>query len=136
LPINKLERIKGDTHNLNRIASLSNAPVIIQELKKLIGRSEIKAAILHLTKDEINAGDLSGALRIDSGNLSRNIEPFLANKGYISLIRKGRERYYHRSELVDLVGFESIPEFSSLIESWQKKLNVPQNVEGEPTNTI
>ena len=37
---NKLERIKGDTHNLNRIASLSNAPLIIQELKKLIGRSE------------------------------------------------------------------------------------------------
>lgn len=118
---NKLERIKSDTHSLNRIASLSNAPLIIQELKKLIGRSEIRVAILHLTKDEIKAGELALKAGIDPANLAKFIEPFLGNKGYIAVIKRGRERYFQRSELVDLVGFESIEEFAALLRAWEQK---------------
>jgi len=118
---NKLERIKSDTHNLNRIASLSNASVIIQELKKIIGGSEIKAAVLHLTKDEINATELASKLGIDARNLTKFVEPFLGNKGYIAAMKKGRERYFQRSELIDLIGFESIKEFSAMLKSWQEK---------------
>lgn len=118
---NKLERIKSDTHNLNRIASLSNASIIIQELTKIIRRSEVKAAILHLTKDEIDATDLANALGIDPRNLRKYVKPFLGNRGYIAEIKKGRKRYFQRSELVDLVGIESMGFFVSLLGSWEEK---------------
>jgi DNA-binding transcriptional ArsR family regulator len=118
---NKLERIKSDTHNLNRIASLSNSSLIIQELKKLIGDSQVRAAVLHLTKDEIKAGDLAAKLGVNPANLAFYIKPFLGNKGYIALIKRGRERYYQRSELVDLIGFESVEVFAALIKSWKDK---------------
>lgn len=118
---NKLERIKSDTHNLNRIASLQNATIIIQELRKIIGRSEVRAAILHLTREEINAKELAREVGISSANLGRAMKPFLGNRGYIAEIKRGRKRYFQRSELVDLVGFEAIEEFQALLGSWQQK---------------
>ena len=124
---NKLERIKSNTHNLNRIASLSNAPIIIQELRKIISRSEVKAAILHLTKEEIGASDLAKAVGVSPNNLARDMKPFLGNRGYIAEINKGRNKYFQRSELVDLVGFESIKEFALLLESWEKKKSETAN---------
>jgi len=130
---NKLERIKSDTHNLNRLASLSNAPLIVQELKRAIGRSEVRAEILHLTKNLINATDLSTRLNIDPRNLAAYIEPFMGNKGFITLEKKGRERYYQRSELVDLVGFESIPEFSELIRAFESKRQQAASVNANVT---
>lgn len=117
---NKLERIKSDTHNLSRIASLSNSEIIKQELRKLVGRSKVKAAILHLTKDEIKAGDLANILGINPANLGMYMKPFLGNKGYIAAMEKGRERYFQRSELVDLIGFESIEEFATLLKAWEQ----------------
>jgi len=118
---NKLERIKSDTHNLNRIASLSNSQIIIQELKKMIGRSEVKAAILHLTKEEIGATELAKAAGVNPANLAMYMKPFLGNRGYIAEIKRGRKRYFQRSELIDLIGFESIEEFTSLLKSWHEK---------------
>ena len=118
---NKLERIKSDTHNLNRIATLSNSTIIEEELRKIISNSKIRAAIVHLTKDEIGATALANALGIDPGNLGTYIKPFLGNKGYIAMLQRGRERYYQRSELVDLIGFESISDFAKLIEAWEKE---------------
>lgn len=121
---NKVERIRSDTHNLSRIASLSSSSQIITELKRLIGKSEIKAAVLHLTKDEVKAGDLATKLHVDSGNLAIYVNPFL-EKGYITLAKKGRERYYQHAELVDLIGFESVSEFAALIKSWEEKQQQP-----------
>ena len=118
---NKLERIKSDTHNLNRLATLRDQDIIVTELKKIIRRSAIRAAILHLTKDEINARQLALELGIHPNNLAVEVEPFLGNKGYITATSKGRERYFQRSELLDLVGFESIPEFAALLDSWKEK---------------
>jgi len=117
---NKLERIKSDTHNVNRILTISNSTIIVQELRKIITGSKIRAAILHLTREEIGAGDLAKAIGIDHHNLPKYMKPFLGNRGYISAMQRGRERFFQRSELVDLVGFESILEFKNLIESWQK----------------
>ena len=119
---NKLERIKSDTHNLNRIQTLTNSEIIIQELRKAIGRSEVRAYLLHLTKDEIGAGELADKLGINPNHLSNYTEPFLGNRGYISVIQRGKERYFQRSELVDLIGFESIEEFATLIESRKRKI--------------
>lgn len=118
---NKLERIKSDTHNLNRIASLSNSQIIIQELRKIIRRSEKRAAILYLTKEEIGASELAEAVGINPANLAMYMKPFLGNRGYIAEIKRGRKRYFQRSALVDLIGFESTEEFASLLKSWNEK---------------
>jgi hypothetical protein len=118
---NKLELIKSDTNNLNRIASLSNSGIIITELQKIIGGSKIKAAILHLTKDKIGAQELADAIGINIANLAVNMKPFLGTKGYIVEIREGRNKYFLRSQLVDLIGYESAEEFAPLISSWQSK---------------
>jgi hypothetical protein len=118
---NKLERIKSDTHSLNRVACIANAPVIKEELWKVVGRSEIKAAILLLTKEEISYQDLVKALDIKPPNLSIALKAFMGNKGFISEIKKGANRFYQRSEQVDLIGFEKEEEFISLVESWKAK---------------
>lgn len=118
---NKLERIKSDTHSLNRVACLSNSEIIVKELWKAVGRSEIRAAILHLTKDEISASDLVNALGINLANLAMYMKPFMGNKGIIAEIKKGRNKYFQRSELVDLVGFEKEKDFIELLKSWEDK---------------
>jgi predicted transcriptional regulator len=126
---NKLERIKSDTHSLNRVSCIANAPVIREELWKVVGRSEIRAAILLLTKEEISFRDLAKALEIKAPNLSIALKPFLGNKGFIAELKKGANRFYQRSEQVDLIGFEKEEEFIKLIESWKAK-----RAENEKTN--
>lgn len=118
---NKLERIKSDTNSLNRVACIANATVIKEELWKAVGRSEVRVAILHLTKDEISFNDLLQTLGIKKENLSINMKPFLENKGFIAELKKGRNKYYQRSEQVDLVGFENEERFIELLESWKAK---------------
>jgi hypothetical protein len=118
---NKLEIIKTDTNNINRILSLSNSDIIVQELRKIIGGSKVRAAILHLTKEKIGTRELADAIGMDEANLSRDITPFLGTKGYLVQIREGKKKYYLRSQLVDLVEYESIEDFSKLIQSWQTK---------------
>ncbi|XHH08077.1 MAG: hypothetical protein ACFCUE_10945 [Candidatus Bathyarchaeia archaeon] len=126
---NKLERIKSDTHNLNRITTISNASTIVKELSRVIGRSELKAAVLYLTKEEISAADLATGLGVLPANLTLYVKPFLGNKAYISEIKKGRNKYFQRSELVDLISFETIPEFAEMIASWKAKKEAGKNVE-------
>jgi hypothetical protein len=118
---NKLERIKSDTNSLNRVACISNSDIIVKELWKAVGKSEVRAAILHLTKDEISATDLVKALGINLTNLARDMKPFMGNRGIIAEIRKGRNKYFQRSELVDLVGFENEGSFVELLKSWEDK---------------
>jgi hypothetical protein len=118
---NKLERIKSDTNSLNRIACISNSETIVKELWKAVGKSEIRAAILHLTKDEISATDLVKTLGINLAHLAMYMKPFIGNKGIIAEMKKGRNKYFQRSELVDLVGFEDEEGFAELLKSWQDK---------------
>jgi hypothetical protein len=118
---NKLERIKSDTNSLNRVACISNSEIIVKELWKAVGKSEVRAAILHLTKDEISATDLVKTLGINLTNLARDMKPFMGNKGIIAEIRKGRNKYFQRSELVDLVGFENEKGFAELLKFWEDK---------------
>jgi hypothetical protein len=119
---NDIERIKSDTHNINRILTLREVEVIIRDLSNLIGRSTIKAAILHLTRDKINSSELSKALSIEQGNLNKFMNPIL-EKGYVTGIKMGRERVFQRVEILDLIGFEDIPEFSELIKKWEQGLH-------------
>lgn len=118
---NKLDIIKTEITNINRIQSLANTGVIIEEIRKLIGGSKVRAAILYLTREKIGTQELADALGIDEGNLSRDLAPFLGTRGYLILIREGKKKFYVRAQLVDLIGYESIPEFKSLIKAWEDK---------------
>lgn len=128
---NKLERIKSDTHNLNRIACLSNSEQIVRELWKAVGNSEVRAAILAYTKEEISSQDLVEKLGIKPQNLAKNMRPFLGNKGIIAELKRGYKKFYQRSELVDLVGFDEEADFKKLVESWENK----QSKEKEPEDS-
>jgi len=118
---NKLERIKSHTNNLSRVASISSSTQIKGELMKAVGKSEIRAAILHLTKGEISGKELVRILAIKSQNLSTYLDPFMGNRSFIAEIRKGGLKYYQRDALVDLVGFDTYPEFAALVQSWESK---------------
>jgi len=118
---NKLERVKSDTNNINRILTLGNSALIIQELWKAVGKSEIRAAILHFTKDDVSAGDLAERVGIAPENLAATMKPFLGNRGIIADMKVGREHHFQRSELVDLVGFESEEKFIEMMKSFQAR---------------
>jgi DNA-binding MarR family transcriptional regulator len=78
--------------------------------------------MLYLTKEKMNSSQLSKALNIDQGNLSKFMNPIL-EKGYITGIRISREKFFQRAEILDLIGFEDIPEFSELIKKWEQGLH-------------
>lgn len=118
-----IERIKADTHAISRVMTLANGPTIIKELTNIIHGSTLKAAILHLTAEAISATALAQALGIDQRNLSRSLEP-LREKGYISMSRAGKQRVYKRVELIDLVSFESVPEFARLLSEWESRRTI------------
>src|SRR5436309_1855013 len=128
---NELKKVRSDTHNINRILTLTNKELIIKELQQAVGRSEVRAAILFLTKENISAGELSKKLGISSENLAMYMKPLL-NRGYVTFQKKGTLRFFVRSELVELVRFESIPEFAKLLASWEENMK-KGSIEAAPT---
>ena len=118
---NDVEMIKTRVSSLDRIAVLQNRDVIIADLKELIGSSILKAAVLHLTVEEVYRSDLADALGIDERNLSKFIGPLMGNKGYLNQFRHEGRLSYRRDEKIDLIGFEDIDTFASLIEKWKTK---------------
>jgi len=133
---NKLERIKSHTNNLSRIASISSSTQIKTELMKAVGKSEIRAAILHITKNEISGKELVQTLGIKSQNLSTYMDPFMGNRSFIAEIRRGGLKYYQRDELVDLVAFDDYPEFATLVKSWENKRITEKNSEPIATSDL
>jgi len=115
---NRIERIMGDTHNISRILTLRDREVIKQDLVNLIGNSTKKAAILHVTADYIERSEIAEAIGVDKRNLNKFLNPIL-EKGYISGMKSGRKKLFKRSEIIDLIGFEKIEEFSKLIKKWE-----------------
>ncbi len=118
---NELKRVRSDTRNINRILTLTNRDLIIEEIQQAVGRSEVRAAILSLTKENISAGELSRKLGILSENLAMYMKPLL-NRGYVTVQKKGTQRFFERSELVDLIRFESLPQFAKLLDSWEENM--------------
>jgi DNA-binding transcriptional ArsR family regulator len=134
---NKLERVRSDTHNINRILTLTNKDKIIGEIRKAVGRSEVRAAILTLTKEWVSAGELARQLGISPENLGMYMKPLL-NRGYITVMKRGKQRFYERSELVELVEFESIEEFEKLLKSWKesREMGVESTPAEEQVQTV
>src|SRR5579871_2173651 len=118
---NKLARINSSVRNLDRIASLRDKPIIIGELKKAVGKSGARAAIVVFTKDQISRKELANKLGVDLRNLPALMEPFLGNRNYITETTQDRQVFYQRSELIELVELEDDNEFKELFQSWQSK---------------
>jgi len=116
---NRIEKIMGDTHNINRILTLRDREVIKQDLINLIGRSAKKVAILHVTADYSERSEIAKKIGVDIRNLNKFLNPIL-EKGYISGVKSGRKKLFKRSEILDLIGFEKIEEFARLIEEWEE----------------
>lgn len=114
---NRIDKIMGDTHNISRILTLGDRDTIKKDINELIAKSPKRAALLMLTKDYVDREALCKAIKTDDRNLNSFLNPFL-EKGYISDTKDGRKKLYKRSEIVDLIGFEKIPEFSKLIKDW------------------
>lgn len=116
---NRIEKIMGDTHNINRILTLRDREVIKQDLVNLIKSSTKRAVILHITTDYIEGAKIAELIGTDQRNLNKFLNPIL-EKGYISGIKVGRKKLFKRSEILDLIGFEKIDEFSRLIKEWEE----------------
>lgn len=116
---NRIEKIMGNTHNINRILTLRDREVIKQDLINLIGSSNKKAAILHVTADYIESSEIAKAIGVDNRNLNKFLNPIL-EKGYISGVKSGRKKLFKRSEILDLIGFEKIEKFAKLIKEWEE----------------
>lgn len=115
---NRIDKIMGDTHNISRILTLGDRDTIKKDISEVIAKSPKRAALLMLTKDYVDREALCKAIKTDDRNLNSFLNPFL-EKGYISDTKDGRKKLYKRSEIVDLIGFEKIPEFSKLIKDWE-----------------
>lgn len=126
---NDIERIKSDTHNINRIMTISNITHVINDLKNIIGNSDLKAAVLYLTKEKISAQELAAKLKIDPKNLTKFVSPFTDKKSYITELKEGRSKFFQRADIVDLIGFEQQEAFAPMIESWKgKQTQIPPTV--------
>jgi len=121
---NDVEMIKTRVSSLDRIAVLQNRQLIIDDLKEVIRKSTYRAAVLYLTKDEISRQELIRALGTDPTNISKFTTPLLGNKGYLNEFRRGGSVYYKRDEKIDLIDFDNIEPFKSLIQQWKSK---PEN---------
>jgi hypothetical protein len=115
---NRIDKIMGDTHNISRILTLRDRETIKQDLITLIGSSTKKAAILVLTSDYIERSELAQKIAVDKRNLNKFLNPIL-EKGYVSETKDGRKKLFKRSEIIHLIGFEKIDEFSKLIKAWE-----------------
>jgi hypothetical protein len=115
---NRIDKIMGDTHNISRILTLGDRDTIKKDIAEVVAKSPKRAALLVLTKDYVDRETLCKAIKTDDRNLNSFLNPIL-EKGYISDTREGRKKLYKRSEIVDLIGFEKIPEFSKLIKDWE-----------------
>ena len=116
---NRIERIMGDTHNINRILTLRDIEVIKRDLINLIGRSTKKAALLHVTAEYMQRDEIAEKIGVDQRNLNKFLNPIL-EKGYISGVKAGRRKLFKRAEILNLIGFEGIEEFSQLIKKWEE----------------
>jgi hypothetical protein len=60
-------------------------------------------------------------IKIDSTNVNKFLNPFLGNKGYINIFRRDGKIFYRRDEKLDLIEYESIEPFKSLLQQWKSK---------------
>lgn len=112
---NDINEIKGNTHNISRILTIGQRETIKQDLLTLVSNSPKKLQVLLLTKTFIDREELCAKLDTDARNLNSFLDP-LQEKGYLSDKKEGRKKLYRRTDLINQIGFEKIPEIAKLIK--------------------
>jgi len=116
---NDVDRIKQDISSINRVQVLASSTAIIQNIKNAVGKSKLMIAALFIARDWISAGELSAKLKINLANLNKVVKRLVDN-GLLYNEKRGRNIFYKRTSMVDLIGFENIDEFLTLYKAWEQ----------------
>jgi DNA-binding transcriptional ArsR family regulator len=115
---NDINEIKGNTHNMSRILTIGSRETIKQDLIALLSNSPKRLQILLLTKEYISREELATKINTDIRNLNTFLDP-LYEKGYLSDKKDGRKKLYRRTDLINQVGFEKIPEIAKAFKQFE-----------------
>jgi hypothetical protein len=115
---NDIDRVRQDIDSINRVQVLASSGVIVQDIKRTVGRSKQMIATLFLAKDWIPSSQLSEDLRINQANLDKVVNP-LVEGGLLYREKRGKSVYYKRATRVDLIGFDRMPEFTDVFDGWK-----------------
>jgi DNA-binding MarR family transcriptional regulator len=116
---NDLDRVRQDIDSINRVQVISNSNAILQDIKRIVGKSKLMVAALFLTKDWTGSRELAQQLHIDQANLDKVVSALVEN-GLVYREKKGKAVYYKRATRIDLIGFESRTEFTQVFQSWKE----------------
>ncbi len=116
---NDLDRVRQDIDSINRVQVISNSSAILEDVKRIVGRSKQMVATLFLTRDWLGSRELAEQLHIDQANLDKVVNSLVEN-GLLYRRKTGKAVDYKRAARLDLVGFERRAEFADVFESWKK----------------
>src|SRR6266849_5791285 len=102
---NDLDRVRQDIDSINRVQVISNSGAILEDIKRVVGRSKQVVATLFLTKDWLASGQLAQELRINQANLNKVVNG-LVEGGLLYREKRGKAVYYKRATRFDLIGFD------------------------------
>jgi DNA-binding MarR family transcriptional regulator len=116
---NDIDRVRQDIDSINRVQVLASSGVIIQDIKRTVGKSKQMVAALFVCKESLTSSQLSDELKINQANLDKVVNP-LVEGGLLYREKHGKSVYYKRTTRVDLVGFDRKEEFVEIFEAWKK----------------
>jgi hypothetical protein len=119
---NDLDRVRQDIDSINRVQVISNSNAILEDIKRIVGRSKQMIAALFLAGDWLGSGELAEQLHINQANLDKVVNN-LVESGLLYREKRGKAVYYKRATRIDLIGFERRPEFREIFESWKRSLD-------------
>jgi len=119
---NDLDRVRQDIDSINRVQVISNSGAILEDIKRVVGRSKQMVAALFFTKDWLASGQLAQELRINQANLDKVVNG-LVEGGLLYREKRGKAVYYKRATRFDLIGFDRQKDFTETFESWKKNLD-------------
>ena len=119
---NDLDRVRQDIDSINRVQVISNSAAILADIKRIVGKSKLMVAALFLTKEWIGSRELAQQLQIDQANLDKVVNNLVEN-GLLYREKRGKAVYYKRATRLDLIGFETRSEFTSVHDAWRDSLD-------------
>jgi predicted transcriptional regulator len=119
---NDLDRVRQDIDSINRVQVISNSGAILDDIRRIVGRSKQMIAALFFTKDWLASGQLAQELRINQANLDKVVNG-LVEGGLLYREKRGKAVYYKRATRFDLIGFDKQKDFTETFESWKKNLD-------------
>src|ERR1700683_1812178 len=108
---NDLDRVRQDIDSINRVQVISNSGAILEDIKRIVGKSKQMVAALFLTKDWIGSRELAEQLHINQANLDKVVNGLVEN-GLLYREKKGKAGYYKRATKLDQGNFEKRAEES------------------------